>query len=1648
MRMSKATKTIAKRGTAFLLSTLLCIGCISTNWFGAAPGSSDGITAQMSAYAAGTPPYEANKTYYDAGTFDLTGSGDNANWNINNAVSVLTGTDAVTLAATTDVNTSASDTMTGQGFGDANKNLSDYMAPTPNSESYQYIAKGTTVEEGDSIKISWEIKSWPSGNANATTFPTTSEAIGNLWGTDGSAEYDKHAPEWASGNKDYFKFSADGDYNTYNGTGQKSEFRYGSNFLVWDNGGGTGGTSWNGQAWSVVDTYPVQWGVDSWKDGTTGNVTPDQHTAAVRTHKGLGVWVNGDTGTLGSDASVHSVAGYASPGNMYAVGGSGNGNDFIGYLNANKHIDVANNITTWTLPAYDVAGLIYSMYGDSNKGAISFLKDAMVDGVSVTKGVPGTTGFNTSSVTLNFDDTNVGLRIYGIQSAVFAVPGQIWYGLQDEGQGGLAYRNQDTCKSDGFDPDANAYETGKFRYPAIQNAAGAYLESDDYVHAYTADGRASEFVWVIDQNDLGSGWNQSVGNVPAGIGGTNGIRTLADMLSSDSPFHKTRLYTQYDGDGYRTNSTNLDGDAGEQTLVNSHVPMQVRSILYYDVTDDSMRATGTASGSRTPDKVFLDITNTVASDKDGNLTAHDNTVIRDVLTYTGLVDGKTYTLNGKVCALNADDSIGTQVATIGPWTMTASNVATSNEQDVAGNATIGVDGSIRVSFPGFNSASGDYGQKKYVVVQTLTDVADNTNTDTHGDATTASQIVTYNYPKPGTPVITTVASSGTTPGAKFINPVVDDSIVDEVTWSGLEPGSYYLEGQLYDTANNATVNNSTAVRSNQFTVASVNDTGKITMSFPLTADMLAVMGGRQITVGQFLYKADGTKVLDHIDMNDTAQTVKVQEPGIVTDLVSATMGADGSVQVGTEKSGAPAATTVIADKIQYSGLVPGANYKCATKIVYQDTGNTLKSSDGKESVFYHTFQAKGETASFAMGLKLLNMQNDLYGKKVVAYNELYWVNNGKEVLIKQEQDLKNERQTFTFTDAPVEVLNPSIDTLAEGQTKDGGYSRTTLMNAEKAVLRDTVTYRDLTPGTSYTLTGTLYLESTGKVITGVAPVSQTFTPADKNGSVVMQFTLDTRSLGEQKVVVGESLSITGGDFVLEHFDLKDDDQTLTVAKPDATVEPDKDPYIDTEAQNSRGGKTLEVSKEAKIFDTVFYYNLKPGRTYKLEGEVREHKTGDRTGQVVTQEFTPEKESGSIEMQFTVDTTKLGNQDLVVYETLLFGTETVAFHRDLEDDDQTVHVNTPPNDVEDASLSTVATDSRTGSHTLAVGKDAGIKEVVEYDGLIKGREYTLTTTVIDKQTGQQVVGGMNKKFKAEETDGTLTILIPIDTTNLAGHTLVVCETLYYDKDIICSHEDINDLNQTVYVGKISTVLTGKNGAKTVPVANSTGLQDSIAFEGLTPGRNYTITGYIIDVTGVAEQPSQQSQSSGQTQQQTTAPVPTATVQPQGNTGNGDQSEESLNVNGSGTGTVQPTQNPDSMGEPIIIDEGRRQAGAQSIKLADGTQLSFNGELVATGTASFTPSAAAGTVNIDFSVSTKGRNGHNLVCVEVITDNGVPVAVHADLADAQQTVSVRTAVNIQTGASPFGKVMTLISVLMMLGFGIYTAQAIINRKKFEE
>ena len=718
-------------------------------------------------------------------------------------------------------------------------------------------------------------------------------------------------------------------------------------------------------------------------------------------------------------------------------------------------------------------------------------------------------------------------------------------------------------------------------------------------------------------------------------------------------------------------------------------------------------------------------------------------------------------------------------------------------------------------------------------------------------------------------------------------------VSDKVEYSHLVAGkSYTVTGELRDaeTGDVLKVNGKTVTASQTFTAEKSN--GSVTVDFSFDSYGLA---GKTLVVYETLTDASSSKLAEHKDKDDVSQQVTVLKPEIGT---TATDKADGDKNVVSE----PEAT--ITDTVRYVNLTPGKTYK-VTGTLYEK----VKGKDGKVTEKKFTVNGKDVTAETEFTAEKSSGEVEVTftfdasaikdGTELVAFETVS--SDGHEICA--HADIEDEGQTVTVT-------KPEVGTTAT----DGFDGDKNVVTDTDATVTDTVHYKNLTPGQTYKVTGTLYQKVTdkdGKVtkkkltVDGKDVTAETeFTAETSDGDATVTFKFDASGIKDKTPLVAfESLSYKDKE-LCAHADIEDEDQTVTVNQPS---------MVTTATDKLDGDKTVIADAESSVTDEVAYDHVLTGKSYTMAGILMDAKTGlpvltgegakkfteddlvkfttglldvlgfksdsDEDGidwsavkslptasidlskvtayaevnkellsclVYQTAEFTPEKESGSIDMDYTfnsndvIDRLSGETKNLVVFEVMFKGSienasdETpvsiVASECDKDNEGQTVKL-------APSTIGTTATDKSDGDHELMAGKDAVITDEVKYEGLIPGKEYTLHATLMDKKTGEPLKVAdkgvtAELKFTPNSENGTVSInLGEFDATSLDGHTLVVFEELTKQGDIdgkttdvtVAEHKDINDEGQSVTVTSTPAGSTyGKTGVDMTNIAIAIGI----------------------------------------------------------------------------------------------------------------------------------------------------------------------------------------------------------------------------------
>lgn len=340
----------------------------------------------------------------------------------------------------------------------------------------------------------------------------------------------------------------------------------------------------------------------------------------------------------------------------------------------------------------------------------------------------------------------------------------------------------------------------------------------------------------------------------------------------------------------------------------------------------------------------------------------------------------------------------------------------------------------------------------------------------------------------------------------------DAVIVDTVEYKGLEVGrEYVMTGKLVDKVNGEVITDAEGneITASETFIAEEKD-GSIDITFKFDSFALA---GKSLVAFESL-TTEGKEVAVHADLTDEGQTVRI--PEIHTTATDKVTG---------DHDGVVAKETTVLDEVFYTNLIPGKEYTVSGKLMVKETGEPL-TVDGKEVTTEKTFVA--EEADGSIILEFTFDSSALAGKKIVAFEDITY----EGISIGSHEDLTDDDQTISY---------PEIHTTAVNGT-DGSK---TMVLGTNVTLVDTVTYKGLTEGKTYVLKGTIMDKASGQPI-GVT-AETTFTAEASDGSAEVTFTFDTTKLQGKTLVVFETMYDTQGNPIVDHSDLNDEDQTVSVS---------------------------------------------------------------------------------------------------------------------------------------------------------------------------------------------------------------------------------------------------------------------------------------------------------------------------------------------------------------------------------------------------------------------------------------------------------------------------------------------------------------------
>ena len=857
------------------------------------------------------------------------------------------------------------------------------------------------------------------------------------------------------------------------------------------------------------------------------------------------------------------------------------------------------------------------------------------------------------------------------------------------------------------------------------------------------------------------------------------------------------------------------------------------------------------------------------------------------------------------------------------------------------------------------------------------------------------------------------------------------TIIDTVSYSSLLPGKEYtMTGTLMNknTKEPILIDGEPITASTTFTAE--KSSGSVEVVFTFDASVLE--GTTVVAYENLTYK--GVEVAIHADITDKDQTVyipKVRTTAIADDTKDHVTKAQKDV--------------TIVDTVSYEGLEVDREYTVKGVLMNKATGKVI-TVNGKEVTAESTFTAKAQKGTVDVTFKFDG--SALEDTLIVVFETLY--TEGKEVGVHAE--IEDDAQT---------VYIPKIQTEAKDAVTEIDHTEA----LPKAKIVDTVSYSSLLPEKEYTVIGTLMNKETkepilidGKEITA----STTFTAEKAEGSVEVVFEFDASAIAGTTVVAFESMEYKGVE-VAVHADIEDENQTVYI--PDVHT---------TAAATDTKDHVTGAKEEVTITDEVALTGLKVGNEYTVWGVLMDRNTGVEiqvNGERVTDEktFTADAAEMTITLTYTLDAKTLAGTTTVVFETLYTEGKEVGRHHEIDDEGQTVYI---------PEIHTTAADQKNGINHTEANEKATIVDTVYYSHLLPGKEYTVHGKLMDKKTGESIlIDGKeitaSTTFTAENEEGSVDVIFTFDASILAPKTVVAFEYLEYEGIEIAVHEDIDDEDQTVYIPKIHTTAVGEDTQDHIEKAkNEAVIVDTVSYEGLEVGREYTVTGKLMDKeTGEPILVNGEEVTAGETFTAETEDGSidiTFTFDSSALAGKSLVAFETLyteekevavhaDIEDEGqtvripeihtTATDKVTGDHDGVvaKETTVLDEvfyknlipGKEYTVSGKLMVKEtGEPLTVDGKEV-TAEKTFVAEEADGSIILEFTFDSSALAGKKIVAFEDITYEGISIGSHEDLTDEDQTISYpeihTTAVNGTDGSKTMvlGTNVTLVDTVTYKG-----------------
>ncbi len=345
------------------------------------------------------------------------------------------------------------------------------------------------------------------------------------------------------------------------------------------------------------------------------------------------------------------------------------------------------------------------------------------------------------------------------------------------------------------------------------------------------------------------------------------------------------------------------------------------------------------------------------------------------------------------------------------------------------------------------------------------------------------------------------------------------------------------------------------------------------------------------------------------------------------------------------------------------------------------------------------------------------------------------------------------------------------------------------------------------------------------------------------------------------------------------------------------------------------------------------------------------------------------------------------------------------------------------DAPELTIATVALDADDGDKYVTPGESSTIVDTLAYSNAEPGTTYTAQWTLTDTTT-YEVIASDEVEFVPTESEGTTTINIDADTTELDGHTLAISETLKDENnEVVATHnDDLSSTNQIMHVSapSISTTATDSiDGDHEIIADKTVRIVDTIAYENVDVGKEYTLVGTLnIQSSGEPLLASVASDSDEQTRTPETSSEESEENQSELDNESGSEltdetdSEPVSDLDSEYASTLGSDEATESENDPDSenaseeeFDESTTLTDKTKTAETDGAGTDDQSEqTTVTSSTTFTPTEESGTEEVTFEFDASALAGETIVVFETLYCDGEEVATHTDINDKAQSVDI--------------------------------------------